>query len=94
MVVVLEGFAARLDVPGVVGGFRRFVVGGDNVVLVLLCEIQHGIGLDGLLDLGPEFQRRELHEADCLLQLRRHGQLLAHPQRQRLLHHSSNISPR
>ena len=71
-------------------GFRIF-----GLVLVLrLGELQHGIGLERLAHLHAHFGCRELHHANRLAQLRRHRQLLAEAQRQRLLHHSRNCSPR
>ena len=61
LVVLLEsGFA----------GFR----GLDDRSLVL--GLEHHVGLEGFPDLGLQFQNRELQQANRLLQLGRHRELL------------------
>jgi hypothetical protein len=44
---------------------------------LFLVDLQHHVRIQGLLDLGIELGRRQLQEADRLLQLRRHHQALS-----------------
>jgi hypothetical protein len=62
------------------------------VVHAFLDHLQHGIGLDGLLDLLLHFQRRKLQQADGLLQLGGHGQGLPDPELERRFHASIILS--
>ena len=48
--------------------------------------LQHQVGFEGLLDLLLEFKRGQLQQLDSLLQLRRHGQVLAQSKLDRGLH--------
>ena len=89
----ISGAVRRIGIVAV-GVERVLGVGRGWNLLGFLDEIQHGVRLDRLANLGLEFQGGELHQPDCLLQLRRHRQVLAHAQGKRLFHHSSNISPR
>jgi hypothetical protein len=57
----------------------------------LLLGLQHHIGFERLADLRLEFQDRQLQQADGLLQLRGHGQLLAESELQGGLEHSSRL---
>ena len=52
---------------------RAFVLRGR---LRLVGQLQHEVRLQRLLDLELQVQRRQLQQADGLLQLRRHGELL------------------
>ena len=47
-------------------------------VVAVFLALEHGIGLQRLLDFLLQVQGRQLEEADSLLQLRGHRQLLAH----------------
>ena len=51
------------------------VIGAE--ILGAFLHFQQRVGLHRLLDLQAQVQRRQLQQADCLLQLGRHGQLLA-----------------
>ncbi|MNX80990.1 hypothetical protein D3C86_1126640 [compost metagenome] len=73
-----------------VGGFLNVSVGllfcvvGQGVgvieVVAFFLAFEHRIGLQGLLDFLLQIQGRQLEQADGLLQLRCHRQLLAHSQ--------------
>ncbi|MNI29299.1 hypothetical protein D3C73_831140 [compost metagenome] len=73
-----------------VGGFLDIGVGllfgvvGQGVgiveVVAFFLAFEHRIGLQGLLDFLLQIQGRQLEQADGLLQLRCHRQLLAHSQ--------------
>ncbi|MNF71298.1 hypothetical protein D3C84_532450 [compost metagenome] len=73
-----------------VGGFLDIGVGllfgvvGQGVgiveVVAFFLAFEHRIGLQGLLDFLLQVQGRQLEQADGLLQLRCHRQLLAHSQ--------------
>jgi hypothetical protein len=56
---------------------QRLFRGRDFVMRVGL--LKQGIALQRLVELLLEFQRGELQQADGLLQLGRHGELLAEP---------------
>ena len=56
--------------------------------LRFIAFLQHQIGVQRLLNLLLELQCRELQQTDRLLQLRRHGQVLAEPKLDGLLHES------
>ena len=66
-------------------GFARRTIGlpltvlrpGAAPLVLLLVDLEHHVRVQGLLDLGIEFGRRELQEAYRLLQLRRHHQALS-----------------
>jgi hypothetical protein len=49
-------------------------------VVAFFLAFEHRIGLQGLLDFLLQVQGRQLEQADGLLQLRCHRQLLAHSQ--------------
>ena len=83
--------ALRRFLHGVVVGLRYGFV---FVVVLLVRELQHRVGFDGLVDFGAQFGGGELHEANRLLHLHRHRLPLAEAQPQDLLHHSRNPSPR
>ena len=70
---VFQGVAA-LHVQVRVGVVFR-LVGAE--VLGAFLHFQQRVGLHRLLDFQAQVQRRQLQQADCLLQLGRHGQLLA-----------------
>ena len=53
---------------------RVVVVQGDFTQIVVL--IEQGIGVQCLLDFGLQFERRSLQQSNCLLQLRRHLEVL------------------
>jgi hypothetical protein len=55
----------------------RLVRAGARVDLVVG---QDRVGVELLADLVDQLQARELQQADGLLQLRRHHELLAHPE--------------
>ena len=55
-------------------------------VVIVFDEFEHRIRFDGLLNLQAQIERRQLQQADRLLQLRRHRQLLAELERERLFH--------
>ena len=69
---------------------RRAVVAGRvalaRLAAVLLLQLEHRVALERLLDLALQLERRELQQLDRLLELRRHGQRLAHLHLQGLFH--------
>ncbi len=55
----------------------------------LLFRLEHHIGLERLADVGLQIERGQLQQSDGLLQLRRHGELLADAKLQTWLQHNS-----
>ncbi len=55
----------------------------------VLVRLEHHVGLERLQHLGLQFDRRQLQQADGLLQLRRHRQLLPDPELEAGLHHAA-----
>ncbi len=51
--------------------------------------LEHHVALEQFADVGLQLEGRHLEQADGLLQLRRHGQLLTHTQLQRRFQHVS-----
>ncbi len=64
-------------------GIRRGVQGE------FVLGLEHDVRLEGLADMSLQVQRGQLQQADRLLQLRRHGELLADAKLQTWLQHSS-----
>ena len=87
---VFFGLGWRLSgaVHQLVCGFFRF-----RVVVVVLHELQHWIGLDRLLNSRFELERGVLQQADRLLKLRRHGELMTLTDDQLLLHRVMILRP-
>ena len=54
------------------GDLARILCLDDIQRLVVLVELQHGVGLEGLLNLLTQVERRQLQQLDRLLELRRH----------------------
>lgn len=69
---------------GLFAGAGAFCTIGHRVriveIIAIFLAFEHRVGLQGLLDLLLQIQGRQLEQADGLLQLRRHRQLLAHSQ--------------
>jgi len=78
----VAALGARLFARGAIGrllkGFGHRVGGVE--VLPLFFALEHGIGVQRLLDFLLEIQGRELEQSYGLLQLGCHRQLLAHLQ--------------
>ena len=69
VIVVAAAFALAL-------AFRRRLVEGTQVELLVLLGLEHDVRLEGFLNLGLELEHGQLQQPDGLLELRRHRQLL------------------
>ena len=61
-----------------------------HLALGLVGVFEHEIGIQRVLNLLPEFQNGQLQQADRLLQLRRHGQMVTETELDRGLHEEIN----
>ncbi len=59
---------------------------GNQLIVLILVYLEHQVGVENGLHLLLEFQRRELQQPNCLLQLWRHGQRLTDAKLQRWSH--------
>ncbi len=69
--------------------FRRAAIGwgvAGGRACALILELEHEIRLERLLDLHLQLHSGELQQADSLLQLRGHRQMLTQAELERLLH--------
>ena len=80
--LVAAHLVAHLAAHGVAGYFQRALQG-------LLVGLEHDIGLEGLAYMSLKVERGELQQPYRLLQLRRHGELLADAKLQTWLQHIS-----
>ena len=71
-------------------GLERRIERGIERELVL--GLEHHVGLEGLAHVGLQIERGELQQPDGLLQLRRHGELLADTELQTWLQHGYSRS--
>ena len=94
------GFFALIGRCGIAVQFGVLLLGGGGHVLAfahdvgrriqgLVVGLEHYIGFECLADMRLQVERRQLQEPNGLLQLRRHGQLLADAKLQTWLQHVS-----
>ena len=72
------GFVAVVDVLVIITVRVIIVLAVVTIAVVEFIGFQHGVGIQRLLYFLLQIQSRQLQQADSLLQLRRHGQLLTH----------------
>jgi len=92
------GFLALIGGRVVAVEFGIFLLGREVLALThhvrrrirgFLLGLEPDIGLERLADMGLQVERGQLQQSDRLLQLRRHGELLADAKLQTWLQHSS-----
>ena len=74
-------------------GIAAQIFCGNIANVVVFRHFEHWIGFDSFAYLEVQLHRRELHQAYRLLQLRRHGHLLAEFQGQGLFHSAITVFP-